>query len=71
MRYGLTSGRIFDPNPGPELPFNPGKLPPEVDPPLQIPDELPTVTASNKQERFSQTPVYESLTFVVPAITCG
>lgn len=59
---------IFDQNPGPGLPFNPGRLPPEIDPPLQIPDGLPTVTAPCEQERYLQTPVYESLTTNVPDI---
>lgn len=54
--------RIFDPSPGPELPIKPGKVPPEIDPPLGIPNELPRITAPSQQERFSQTPVYNSLT---------
>ncbi|POS73280.1 hypothetical protein DHEL01_v208326 [Diaporthe helianthi] len=60
--------KIFDASPGPELPINPGKLPPQVDPPLQIPSQLPTVTAPVTQERYSKTPVYNSLTTNVPDI---
>ncbi|ORY06365.1 hypothetical protein BCR34DRAFT_632247 [Clohesyomyces aquaticus] len=59
---------IFDPSPGPELPVLPGKLPPEVDPRLDIPNDLPKTTAPCKQERYSQTPVYNSLTTNVPDI---
>lgn len=58
----LIITRIFDPSPGPELPIQPGKVPPEIDPPLDIPNELPTITAPTQRERFSQTPVYNSLT---------
>ncbi|KAF3764242.1 FAD/NAD(P)-binding domain-containing protein [Cryphonectria parasitica EP155] len=59
---------IFDPSPGPELPIEPGKLPPEIDPPLSIPNNLPRITAPSEQERYSQTPVYNSLTTNVPDV---
>lgn len=53
--------RIYDGDPSP-LPLHPGKLPPETDPALQIPNELPKVTSPNQQERFHKTPIYDSLT---------
>ncbi|OTA99447.1 hypothetical protein M426DRAFT_325102 [Hypoxylon sp. CI-4A] len=59
---------IFDPDPSPALELRPGKLPPDVDPPLEIPEALPKITAPNKRERFSQTPIYNSLTTNVPEI---
>ncbi|XXH05737.1 hypothetical protein Hte_012173 [Hypoxylon texense] len=59
---------IFDPDPKPSLAIRPGRLPPDVDPPLEIPKELPQVTAPNQQERFSKTPIYNSLTTNVPDI---
>ncbi|KAK7718396.1 hypothetical protein SLS64_002349 [Diaporthe eres] len=60
---------IFDASPGPELPINPGKLPPQIDPPVQIPDQLPRVTAPVEQERYSKTPVYNSLTTTVEDVS--
>ncbi|KAI1206687.1 putative dimethylaniline monooxygenase [Annulohypoxylon truncatum] len=59
---------IFDPDPQPALKVEPGKLPPEVDPPLEIPQDLPRVTAPDRRERFSKTPIYNSLTTNVPDI---
>ncbi|KAL1861337.1 hypothetical protein VTK73DRAFT_7138 [Phialemonium thermophilum] len=59
---------IYDANPQPELPVRPGSLPPDLDPPLEIPSNLPRVTAPDRQERFSKTPVYDSLTTNVPDI---
>ncbi|KAI1771699.1 hypothetical protein F4818DRAFT_454486 [Hypoxylon cercidicola] len=40
----------------------PGRLPPDVDPPLEIPKQLPQIAPPNQQERFSTTPIYNSLT---------
>ncbi|TVY55908.1 Thiol-specific monooxygenase [Lachnellula cervina] len=59
---------IHDPDPGVELPIHPGGLPADVDPRLEIPNELPKVKSPNKQERFLRTPVYNSLTTNVPDI---
>ncbi|KAI0138211.1 putative dimethylaniline monooxygenase [Hypoxylon sp. NC0597] len=59
---------IFDSDPKPDLKVQPGKLPPDIDPPLEIPRELPQVTAPNQRERFSKTPIYNSLTTNVPDI---
>ncbi|KAI0848154.1 FAD/NAD(P)-binding domain-containing protein [Daldinia vernicosa] len=59
---------IYDSDPKPALEVHPGKLPPDVDPPLEIPKELPQITQPNQQERFSKTPIYDSLTTNVPDI---
>ncbi|OTB12804.1 hypothetical protein K445DRAFT_369111 [Daldinia sp. EC12] len=59
---------IYDSDPKPALEVHPGKLPPDVDPPLEIPKELPQITPPNQQERFSKTPIYNSLTTNVPDI---
>ncbi|KAI1089516.1 putative dimethylaniline monooxygenase [Rostrohypoxylon terebratum] len=59
---------IFDADPKPDLPVQPGKLPPEIDPPLEIPKDLPQTTAPDQRERFSKTPIYNSLTTNVPDI---
>ncbi|KAI2781336.1 FAD/NAD(P)-binding domain-containing protein [Daldinia loculata] len=59
---------IYDSDPTPALEVQPGKLPPDVDPPLEIPKELPRNTPPNQQERFSKTPIYNSLTTNVPDI---
>ncbi|KAI2466479.1 putative dimethylaniline monooxygenase [Annulohypoxylon bovei var. microspora] len=59
---------IFDPDPHPGLELQPGKLPPDVDPALELPPDLPQVTAPDQRERFSQTPIYNSLTTNVPDI---
>ncbi|KAI8966388.1 FAD/NAD(P)-binding domain-containing protein [Daldinia sp. FL1419] len=59
---------IYDSDPKPALEVYPGMLPPDVDPPLEIPKELPRITPPNQQERFSKTPVYNSLTTNVPDI---
>ncbi|KAI5867840.1 putative dimethylaniline monooxygenase [Durotheca rogersii] len=59
---------IFDPDPTPGLEVRPGKLPPDLDLPLQIPTQLPQVTPPNQQERYSRTPIYNSLTTNVPDI---
>ncbi|KAI1472353.1 FAD/NAD(P)-binding domain-containing protein [Daldinia caldariorum] len=59
---------IYDSDPEPALEVHPGKLPPEVDPPLEIPKDLPQTTPPNQQERFSKTPIYNSLTTNVPDV---
>ncbi|KUJ06461.1 FAD/NAD(P)-binding domain-containing protein [Mollisia scopiformis] len=59
---------IYDPDPKPDLPITPGSLPPDVDPRLEIPSSLPRITAPNQQERYAQTPIYDSLTTNVPDI---
>ncbi|KAL2067655.1 hypothetical protein VTL71DRAFT_15751 [Oculimacula yallundae] len=59
---------IYDSSPAASLPLQPGGLPPDVDPPLSIPDELPRITSPNTQERWHQTPIYQSLTTNVPSI---
>lgn len=55
--------RIYDSEPGPRLLIHPGGLPPDVDPPVVIPDRLPITTPPVQQERFSHTPIYDSLTY--------
>ncbi|SPO04324.1 related to flavin-containing monooxygenase [Cephalotrichum gorgonifer] len=60
---------IYDRDPGSvPLHLRPGKLPLDIDPPLDLPDRLPAITAPSQQERFSKTPVYESLMTNVPDI---
>ncbi|KAH8647112.1 hypothetical protein BX600DRAFT_476148 [Xylariales sp. PMI_506] len=59
---------IYDADPQPELQIHPGALPPDIDPPLNVPDALPAVLAPSTQERYSKTPVYNSLTTNVPDI---
>ena len=54
--------RIYDPDPSPELPIYPGRLPPETDPRLDIPADLPQAKPHNTQERYVLTPIYDSLT---------
>ena len=54
--------RIYDADPSPSLPIYPGRLPPETDPKLDIPGDLPQVKPHNKQERYALTPIYDSLT---------
>ncbi|KAJ3549098.1 hypothetical protein NM208_g678 [Fusarium decemcellulare] len=58
---------IYDPDP-PIPPIHPGGLPADVDKPLVIPDNLPTTTTPNQQERYSHTPIYTNLTTNVPEI---
>ncbi|KAI0010861.1 putative dimethylaniline monooxygenase [Xylariaceae sp. FL0662B] len=68
-RRGTAGGTwIYDPDPKPGPVIRPGSLPPDLDPPLKIPSGLPRITPSNQQERFEQTPIYESLTTNVPDI---
>ncbi|RFU79595.1 thiol-specific monooxygenase [Trichoderma arundinaceum] len=59
---------IYDAAVQPHLLARPGALPAELDPPLEIPQNLPAVARPNKQERFSTTPIYSSLTTNVPEI---
>ncbi|EFQ30641.1 hypothetical protein CGRA01v4_12657 [Colletotrichum graminicola] len=59
---------IYDSNPSELPPLQPGSLPPDVDPAVEIPGELPLVKPHNQQERYSQTPIYHSLTTNVPDI---
>ncbi|KAL0944570.1 thiol-specific monooxygenase [Colletotrichum truncatum] len=60
---------IYDPNPAELPPLQPGSLPPALDPALEIPTELPQVRPhSTEQERFTQTPIYHSLTTNVPDV---
>lgn len=64
MKHGQCSMclRIYDAAVQPNVLVRPGALPAETDPPLEIPQSLPTVTRPNQQERFSKTPIYSSLT---------
>ncbi|TAQ89302.1 hypothetical protein B7494_g2385 [Chlorociboria aeruginascens] len=59
---------IHDSSPKTDLPLKVGALPPAIDPPLEIPNDLPKITSPNEQERFAQTPIYDSLTTNVPDI---
>ncbi|OAG34483.1 hypothetical protein AYO21_11349 [Fonsecaea monophora] len=63
-----TTIRIYDPDPGPRYKLLPGGIPPQIDPPLDIPDALPKMTPPNFQERYERTPIYDSLTTNVPDI---
>ena len=53
--------RTYDYDPGPIPKLTPGQLPPDADPPLDVPDVLPATTAPCTQERFHPTPVYADL----------
>ncbi|KAJ0332686.1 hypothetical protein COL5a_001406 [Colletotrichum fioriniae] len=53
---------IYDPSPSELPPLQPGSLPPDVDPAVEIPGELPQVKPHSQRERYSQTPIYHSLT---------
>ncbi|KAG0647451.1 Flavin-dependent monooxygenase [Hyphodiscus hymeniophilus] len=59
---------IYDPSTPPKLPLQPGSLPRDTDPRLAIPSDLPKTTSPNHQERYAQTPIYDSLTTNVPSI---
>ncbi|KAK4230730.1 hypothetical protein QBC38DRAFT_383538 [Podospora fimiseda] len=59
---------IYDSSPSPQPPLQPGALAPEIDPPLTPPDNLPQTTPPNKQYRYFETPIYNSLTTNVPDI---
>jgi hypothetical protein len=61
-RNDLTTCRIYDPKAKPSHVITPGGLPPDIDPKLEIPSSLPKITSPNQQERFAQTPIYNSLT---------
>ncbi|KAI1080161.1 putative dimethylaniline monooxygenase [Whalleya microplaca] len=68
-RRGTPGGTwIYDPDPNPLPVLRPGDLPPDIDPPLEIPSGLPRITPPNRQERYAQTPIYDSLTTNVPDI---
>jgi hypothetical protein len=58
-----SANRIYDSNTPHKLPLKPGSLPPESDPSIPVPDDLPKITSPDKQERFTQTPIYSSLTW--------
>ncbi|KAK3330445.1 hypothetical protein B0H66DRAFT_572504 [Apodospora peruviana] len=62
---------IYDTEPLPAFLVRPGKLAGDIDPPLKIPDldmKSPQTTPHDDQERYSQTPIYSSLTTNVPDI---
>ncbi|KAH6639926.1 hypothetical protein BKA67DRAFT_640032 [Truncatella angustata] len=59
---------IYDADPQPPLEVHPGALPTEIDPQLSLPGQLPAVLPPSRQERYSKTPVYDSLTTNVPDI---
>lgn len=59
---------IYDPDPNPAFKPVPGALPTEIDPALEIPDSLPSVTSPTLQERHDKTPIYADLTTNVPDI---
>ncbi|KAF1924346.1 putative dimethylaniline monooxygenase [Didymella exigua CBS 183.55] len=59
---------IYDPDPARPSQLQPGKNPPDVDPPLRVPQTLPAATAPTEQTRFDRTPIYEGLTTNVPEI---
>ncbi|KUL89853.1 hypothetical protein ZTR_02960 [Talaromyces verruculosus] len=68
-RKGSAGGTwIYDADPSPVTNPQPGKLPPDIDPPLRIPDALPRTTEPSLQERWDKTPIYDELTTNVPAI---
>ncbi|KAH6612416.1 dimethylaniline monooxygenase (N-oxide forming), partial [Boeremia exigua] len=59
---------IYDSDPAPPSQLFPGKDPPEVDPPLKVPSNLPAAVAPSEQTRFDRTPIYDGLTTNVPEI---
>ncbi|KAJ6014895.1 hypothetical protein N7540_009486 [Penicillium herquei] len=59
---------IYDSDPGRPFNLSPGKLPPDVDAPSEIPSSLPISTPHSEKERYEKTPIYESLTTNVPDI---
>ncbi|KAL2880600.1 hypothetical protein SGCOL_003973 [Colletotrichum sp. CLE4] len=59
---------IYDSSPSELPPLQPGLLPPDIDPAVEIPGELPQVKPHSQRERYSQTPIYHSLTTNVPDI---
>ncbi|EXM18622.1 hypothetical protein FoTM2_014067 [Fusarium oxysporum f. sp. vasinfectum] len=58
---------IYDADPK-VAPIQPGGFPADIDKPLAIPENLPTVTPPNQQERYAHTPIYQNLTTNVPQI---
>ena len=54
--------RIYDADPAPPSRLYPGKNPPDIDPPLEIPERLPAAVPPSLQTRFDRTPIYEGLT---------
>ncbi|TKW57271.1 Thiol-specific monooxygenase [Colletotrichum tanaceti] len=57
---------IYDPNPAELPPLQPGSLPPDVDPAVEIPPgELPQIKPHSQRERYIQTPIYRSLTLTL------
>ncbi|KAK6700706.1 hypothetical protein SNK05_013542 [Fusarium graminearum] len=58
---------IYDADPSVAT-IQPGALPTEIDKPLVIPEDLPTTTTPNQQERYAHTPIYQNLTTNVPQI---
>ncbi|KAL2434066.1 Thiol-specific monooxygenase [Exophiala dermatitidis] len=67
-RHSAGGTWIYDKSPKTNVQLVPGALPPDIDRPLKIPDQLPTTTAPTSQERYEQTPIYDELTTNVPAI---
>ncbi|KAH7380717.1 hypothetical protein BKA66DRAFT_128634 [Pyrenochaeta sp. MPI-SDFR-AT-0127] len=59
---------IYDADPGPPIQLQPGKIPPDIDPPMKIPYNLPNSTAPSLQPRYDTTPIYAELTTNVPEI---
>lgn len=59
---------IYDANPGDPQDIPSGQLPPQIDQPLTIPTTLPTTKTPSREERWTATPIYESLTTNVPDI---
>ncbi|KAF1955038.1 FAD/NAD(P)-binding domain-containing protein [Byssothecium circinans] len=59
---------IYDVDPSPPTQLHPGKLPPDIDPPLKAPSSFPSATAPSGQARFDRTPIYSELTTNVPEI---
>ncbi|KAJ5552411.1 FAD/NAD(P)-binding domain-containing protein [Penicillium frequentans] len=68
-RRGTAGGTwIYDADPGQPFKLCPGKLPPDIDSPLEIPCSLPATTPHITRERYDKTPIYENLTTNVPDI---
>ncbi|KAF2638802.1 FAD/NAD(P)-binding domain-containing protein [Massarina eburnea CBS 473.64] len=59
---------IYDADPAPPSQLYPGKLPPNTDPPLKIPERFPATTTPSEQTRYDRTPIYSELTTNVPEI---
>jgi hypothetical protein len=62
MKVEADRFRIYDVEPAIGNELFPGKLPPYVDPSLEIPRDLPHITAPSSQHRYDRTPIYEGLT---------